>query len=138
MHDNAIHDLALACWSVLLSPIKRTAPQSSRNSQGKVVCDCWFFNRNKYRHFVLVRGKKSIAPVLSAVSSSTANQNGDRHRAFASEVAKVKNGRPDASVHGFVRPFLVFHSVEYHQSLFGHVSIAVVALEFSTSESSCP
>ena len=29
--------------------------------------------------------------------------NDDRHRASASEVAKVKNGRPDASVHVFVR-----------------------------------
>jgi hypothetical protein len=28
--------------------------------------------------------------------------NGNRHRASASEVSKVKNGRPDASVHGFV------------------------------------
>ncbi len=29
-------------------------------------------------------------------------ENGNRHRASASEVSKVKNGRPDASVHGFV------------------------------------
>jgi len=29
-------------------------------------------------------------------------ENGNRHRASASEVSKVKNGRSDASVHGFV------------------------------------
>ena len=29
MHDNAIHDLALACWSELLSPIKRAAVKTN-------------------------------------------------------------------------------------------------------------
>ena len=37
MHDNAIHDLALACWSVRLSPINHAASLSNRSSQGKVL-----------------------------------------------------------------------------------------------------
>jgi len=36
MHENAIHDLALACWSVLLSPIKRAAIQSNLAYSGKL------------------------------------------------------------------------------------------------------
>jgi hypothetical protein len=75
MHDIAIHDLALACWSVWLSPIKRPASLSNRNSQGKAVCDWLFFNRNISKHFVLVGGKQPIDPVFSALSSSTENQN---------------------------------------------------------------
>jgi len=75
MHDNAIHDLAMAFWSVLLPPIKRAVSLSNRNSQGKAVCDWLFFNRNISRHFVLVGGKQPIDPVFSASSSSTANQN---------------------------------------------------------------
>ncbi len=39
--------------------------------------------------------------------SSLLRQNVYRHRASASEVSKVKNARPDASVHGFVRRFFV-------------------------------
>ena len=35
MHDNAIHDLALAYWSVLLSPIKRAALLPTGNRLGK-------------------------------------------------------------------------------------------------------
>ena len=75
MHNNVIHDLALACWSVLLPPIKRAASLTNFNSQGKVVCDWLFFNRNISRHFVLVGGNQPIDPVLSAMSSSTENQN---------------------------------------------------------------
>jgi len=75
MHDNAIHDLALTYWSVLLPPIKRAASLSNRNSQGKAVCDWLFSNRNISRHFVLVGGKQPIDPVFSALSSSTENQN---------------------------------------------------------------
>jgi len=56
MNDNAIHDLALAYWSVLLSPIKRAAYLSNRDNQGKVICDWWFTNRNINRHFVLAGG----------------------------------------------------------------------------------
>ena len=35
IHDNAIHDLALAYWSVLLSPIKRAALLPTGNRLGK-------------------------------------------------------------------------------------------------------
>jgi len=86
MHDNAIHDLALTCRSVLLSPIKRAESLSNRNSQGKAVCDWLFFNRNINRHFVLVGGKQPIDPVFSALSSSTENQNDQNHRVAASDV----------------------------------------------------
>jgi hypothetical protein len=37
MHDNAIRDLALACWSVLLSPIKRAAILTNL-AYGESVC----------------------------------------------------------------------------------------------------
>ena len=76
MHENAIHDLALAGGSVFLSPIKRAASLTHRNNQGKVVCDWCFFNRNMFRHFVLVGGRQSIDSVMSAMSSSAENQNG--------------------------------------------------------------
>ena len=36
MHDNAIHDLALASWSVLLSPIKRPAIKTNLAYSGKL------------------------------------------------------------------------------------------------------
>ena len=36
MHDNAIHDLALASWSVWLSPIKRAAIQTNLACSGKL------------------------------------------------------------------------------------------------------
>ena len=36
MHDNAIHDVALACWSVWLSPIKRAAVQTNLAYRGKL------------------------------------------------------------------------------------------------------
>ena len=36
MHDNAIHDLALACWIELLSPIKRAAIQTNLACSGKL------------------------------------------------------------------------------------------------------
>jgi len=36
MHDNALHDLALACQSVLLSPIKRSANQTNLAYSGKL------------------------------------------------------------------------------------------------------
>jgi hypothetical protein len=40
MHDNAIHDLALACWSELVSPIKRAVSLSNRSRLRKVPIDC--------------------------------------------------------------------------------------------------
>jgi len=36
MHDNAIHDLTLACWSVWLSPIKRAAIETNLAYLGKL------------------------------------------------------------------------------------------------------
>ena len=36
MHDNAIHDLALAYWSVLLSLVKRAAIQTNLACRGKL------------------------------------------------------------------------------------------------------
>ena len=103
MHDNAIHDLALACWSVLLPPIKRAASLLNRNSQGKAVCDWLFFNRNISRHFVLVGGKQPIDPVLSAMSSSTENQNGGVQRAGTMNVVMANNRASPASLQHMVR-----------------------------------
>jgi hypothetical protein len=40
---------------------------------------------------------------LTLFAVQVQSDNGNHHRASASEVSKVKNGRPDASVHGFVR-----------------------------------
>ena len=64
MHDNAIHDLALAYWSDLLPPIKRAASLSNRNSQGKAFFVCLFYIRNTCRHFVLVGGKQAIDLIM--------------------------------------------------------------------------
>ncbi len=86
MHDKAIHDLALAYWSELLSPVKRAAALSNCNSQGKVVCDWLFFNRNICRHFVLVGGEQSFHPILSAMSLSTGNQNVGDHAVAAEKL----------------------------------------------------
>ena len=103
MHDNAIHDLALACWSGWLSPIKRAASLSNCNSQGKAVCDWLFLNRNISRHFVLVGGKQPIDPVLSAMSSSTENQNGGVQRAGTMNVVMANNRASPASLQHMVR-----------------------------------
>jgi hypothetical protein len=66
MHDNAIHDLALTCWSEMLPPINRAASLLNRNSQGKAFCVCLFRIRNTCRHFVLVGGTKAIDLIMSA------------------------------------------------------------------------
>ena len=74
MHDNAIHDLALACWSVLLSPIKRPAIQTNRTYSGKLsAIGSGTARYSLRRHFWLRLLLVFIA--ADVIEHSTANQN---------------------------------------------------------------
>ena len=97
MHENAIHDLALAYWSVRLSPIKRAASLSNRNSQGKVLAARSLHSQQQHA----LRFRASL--------SRDANQNAWVQRARAVDSIQVKTAHRGLRLQPFVRPPLSFY-----------------------------
>ena len=93
MHDNAIHDFALACWTVLLPPIKRAAIQTNLAYRGKLSA----IGSGTARYSLRRHSGFDCDLCSSRLSSSTENPNDPIDRARADDSTQVKNGRPSAS-----------------------------------------